>query len=314
MTTIKHYRICGLTVASELDLSVAAGEEEPGADARVADVVIRRGSVPNNLEQAKQTGPTWQVTDRQVLLLLPGVARFLMTEGREIAVEPEGNGVDENFRIFLLGSAMGALMHQRGALVLHAGAVAVNGEGVLFCGPSGAGKSSLVAALCASGYPLITDDVCLLHRGPSGRPMVSPDGRRLKLWADAIENLPLSAGSDIAVRPGIQKYWVEPPTPALRTAVPIRAVYFLRVEAPPYRIGIETLSVLEAVVLMRDNAYRPRLVRVLRQEAEWLDHGLSLMSAGGAFRLTHRMSFDALPACVQNLERHWHTLGYTSAA
>jgi hypothetical protein len=294
-----------------VDLSVAVGED-PGACA--ADVAIRRGSVPRELEHAKQTGPTWQVTDRQVLLLLPGVARFLITEGREITIEPEGKAGDDNFRIFLLGSAMGALLHQRGGLVLHAGAVAVNGEGVLFCGPSGAGKSSLVAALCASGYPLLTDDVCLLQKGESGRPMVSPDGRKLKLWADAIENLPLSAGNDIAVRPGIQKYWVNPPTPALSTAVPIRAVYFLRPEAPPHRAGIEAIRALDAVVLLRDNAYRPRLVRVLGQEAEWLDHGLSLAATGGAFRLTHRMSFDALPECVQNLERHWQTLGYMSPA
>ena len=313
MVAMKQYRICGLNVASELDLSIAIAEE-PEADGSVADVIIRRGLVPTSLVQATQTGPTWQVAEGQILLMLPGVARFLIAEGREITVEPEGNGGDENFRIFLLGSAMGALMHQRGALVLHAGAVAVNGEAVLFCGPSGAGKSSLVAALCASGYPLITDDICLLHSDSSGRPMVSPDGRRLKLWADALKNIRIGAPSDVPVRPGIPKYWVDPPTPPLQTAVPVRAVYFLRVEAPPHRAGIEALRALDAVVLMRDSAYRPRLVRVLGQEAEWLDHGLSLMSAGGAFRLTYRMRFDALPECVQSLERHWESLGYLAAA
>lgn len=305
MSALKYYRICGLTVASELDFSVAAIPEPKG----VADVIIRRGTVPHELSHAKQTGPTWQATDGQILLSLPGIARFLMTEGRDITVEPEGAADEEAFRIFLLGSAMGALLHQRGALVLHAGAVAVNGEAVLFCGPSGAGKSSLVAALNASGYPLITDDVCLLHKDPSGRPMVSPDGRRLKLWADAIDNIAVGARGEVPVRPGIPKYWIDPPTPALRTAVPVRAVYFLRAEAPPFRVGIEALAPLDAVVLMRDNAYRPRLVRVLGQEEQWLDHGLSVLSAGDAFRLTHRMRFDALPACVESLERHWQSLG-----
>jgi hypothetical protein len=208
---------------------------------------------------------------------------------------------------------MGTLLHQRGSLVLHAAAVAVNGEGILFCGSSGAGKSSLVAALCASGYPLIADDVCLLHKGASARTMVSPDGCKLKLWGDALENLPFSAGRDDAVRPGIRKYWVDPPMPALQKAVPVRAAYFLRAEVPPFRAGIEALSALDAVVLMRDNAYRPRLVRVLGQEAQWLDHGLSIQS-GGMFRLTHQMSFDALPDCVESLKQHWQAEGYTPAA
>jgi hypothetical protein len=313
MSDLRHYRICGLNVASEFDLSVTAPGEESVADGPAADVVMRRGPVSRQLEDAKHKGPTWQATDRQVLLVLPGVVRFLMTEGCEIVVEPEGNAAEDDFRIFLLSSAMGTLLHQRGALVLHAAAVAVNGEAVLFCGSSGAGKSSLVAALCASGYPLIADDVCLLHKGASARAMVSPDGCKLKLWADALENLPLSASRDGAVRPGIRKYWVDPPTPALQSAVPVRAVYFLRVEAAPFRAGIESLSALDAAVLLRENAYRPRLVRVLGQEAQWLDHGLSLSSAG-VFRLTHRMTFDALPECVKSLEQHWQAQGYTPAA
>jgi hypothetical protein len=54
-------------------------------------------------------------------------------------------------------------------------------------------------------------------------------------------------------------------------------------------------------------------VRVLGQEAQWLDHGLSIQS-GGMFRLTHQMSFDALPDCVESLKQHWQAEGYTPAA
>jgi energy-coupling factor transporter ATP-binding protein EcfA2 len=210
-------------------------------------------------------------------------------------------------QIFLLGSAFGALLHQRGALVLHAGAVAVKGEAVLFCGASGSGKSSLVAALSAAGYPAIADDVCLIQTDGSSRPMVAPDGRRLKLWADAMSSLSIGSGGESAVRPGILKFWVDPQTPASPEAIPLRAAYFLRAEAPPHRAGIEPLSTLAALDLLRQNAYRPRLVKILGQEADWLERSLSVMRAGEAFHLTRRWSFDALPGCIEGLQRHWET-------
>ena len=70
--------------------------------------------------------------------------------------------------------------------MLHASAVRVNGRAVLFCGSSGAGKSTLAAALAQRGYPLVTDDVCTLSIGEAGAPVVYPDGRQLKFWAQAI--------------------------------------------------------------------------------------------------------------------------------
>jgi hypothetical protein len=299
---MRHYNISGLIVASDLDLPIAAVPE-----CKVPDVFIRRAAVPTKLPDAKETGPTWQVAEGRILLLIPGVARFLMTEGDELAFEPEAGRSDEDLKIFLLGSAFGALLHQRGGFVLHASAVAVNGEAVLFCGASGSGKSSLVAALSAAGYPVLADDVGLIQTASSGRPMVAPDGRRLKLWADAMSSLSISSKFDAAVRPGILKFWVDPQTTASPEALPLRAVYFLRAEAPPHRSGIEPLSSLVVLALLRQNAYRPRLVKLLGQEADWLERSLSVIHASDAFHLTRRWSFDALPGCIEALQRHWET-------
>jgi len=300
---MKRYRVCGLTVASDIDLSTAASELRLN-DAE-ADVRIRRSAVPTGLAEPIKTGPTWQRTEHQILITVPGVARFLMSAGRELAFEPESGQSDADLLIFLIGSAFGALLHQRGALVLHAGAVAVNGEAVLFCGPSGSGKSSLVAALSATGYPLITDDVCIVQDNADGVPVISPDGRRLKLWADTIEGLSLNCVPSDAVRAGIQKYWVHPPTPPLENAVRLRAIYFLRAEEPPHSAGIEPLGRLEAVALLRNNAYRPQLVKILDQEATWMSRSLAIMPVGRAFYLTRKIGFDALPSCIGSLESHW---------
>lgn len=148
------YRICGLSVASDISLPgliAGAPECEP-------QVTIRRGCVPEALRDASLIGPTWQIDranrrPKQFLLHVPNVARFLLNNGDQIVVAPESEASDEDVPIFILGTVFGILLHQREQVVLHASAVEVNGKAVAFCGPSGAGKSTLAAAIlgCYSG-------------------------------------------------------------------------------------------------------------------------------------------------------------------
>ena len=52
-----------------------------------------------------------------------------------------------------------ALLFHRGATILHAGAVDVDGRGVAFAGQQDAGKSSLVTAMCQRGHRFLADDI-----------------------------------------------------------------------------------------------------------------------------------------------------------
>jgi hypothetical protein len=106
------------------------------------------------------------------------VGRFLIKGGHEITFDLDAGADERDAVVYVLGSAFGILLHQRGHLVLHASAIAVGSGAVIFCGPSGAGKSTLAAALLRQGYPFIADDVC--HIGFDGaRPIVFADGRML---------------------------------------------------------------------------------------------------------------------------------------
>ena len=60
-----------------------------------------------------------------------------------------------------------------GPLILHAGAVAVQGRGLLILGPSGSGKSGLALQLMALGAALVSDDLTCLTAGADGRVMLS---------------------------------------------------------------------------------------------------------------------------------------------
>src|SRR4029077_3720770 len=159
-----------MSVSSEIALpgliAIERGE-------RPAAVTIGCRPVGTALETAGAGGPTWQIAGAQFLLRIPGIARFLLTAGRNILFQAEGATPLEDVAAFLVGTVFGILLHQRKHVALHASAVQVRDKAVLFCGPSGAGKSTLAAALVQRGYPLVTDDLCGIAL--AGTPMAQPD-------------------------------------------------------------------------------------------------------------------------------------------
>ena len=180
--------------------------------------------------------------------------------------------------IFILGTVFGILLHQREQIVLHASAVRVNGKAVLFCGSSGAGKSTLAAALSQRGYPLVNDDFCTVTANTAGAPLVHPDGRQLKLWAQAIDRLDLAQSRGERVRKSLEKFYVEPGEVFTEPLV-LGAVYALREARPPHVPGIEKPNVVDAALLLRRNAYRPLLVRRLGQRANYFHAATMIANA-----------------------------------
>jgi hypothetical protein len=300
---VEFYRISGLSVSSEIALPglIASAAE------RVPQVSIRRGPVPENLSDCRASGPTWQVADKQFLLRVPDVARFLLNDGREIVVAPESDESAADIPIFILGTVFGILLHQREQIVLHASAVRVNGKAVLFCGSSGAGKSTLAAALSQRGYPLVNDDFCTVTANATGAPLVHPDGRQLKLWAQAIDRLDLAQSRGERVRKSLEKFYVEP-SEVFTEPLALGAVYALREARPPHAPGIEKPNVVDAALLLRRSAYRPLLVRRLGQRANYFHAATMIANAAGIFHLTRTLDFAKMPEVIASLERHWYDL------
>lgn len=294
------YRVCGLDVMTPVELSSGAPRVsgENGADVHIA-----RMAVPESLPDAGFRGPTWETSARAILLRIPSIARLLMHEGREISYELAAGASESLLPLFLTGSALGAILHQRGEYVLHASAIEVDGGAMIFCGQSGAGKSSLVAALCAAGFPLLADDVCRVQFGRRGA-VVIPDGRRLKLWRDTIAHLGLEAYQREQIRGGIEKYWVEPPSVA-SDPLPLRAVFLLHT-ANEY--SLRRTSLVHAVEHLRAFAYRPRLVKALGQEPLWLNRSTVLASQAPVYQLDRQWSLDQLGLGVKLLQEAWSRL------
>ena len=175
-----RYRLFGLTIASELELPELAAAI---ADEEEADVRIMVAAIPPFADAGDQPQPT----EGGIGIAIPGVARFVVSGGRSIVVDPVPTAAAGNVRLFLLGSAMGMLIHQAGMLPLHANAVVIGGRAFAFMGPSGSGKSTLAAWFHDRGHRVVSDDVSVLGSDEAGRITVSPGLPRLRLWREALE-------------------------------------------------------------------------------------------------------------------------------
>ena len=86
--------------------------------------------------------------------------------------------------IVMAGTVSALLLALRGATVLHASAVAINGTALGFVGPSGRGKSTIAALMCVNGAKLVTDDLLTVD---AGRPVMCVGAaRELRLRPNAV--------------------------------------------------------------------------------------------------------------------------------
>jgi hypothetical protein len=257
-----HYHAFGLTFSSEMMLTnllpVAAGD---------ADVAIVRAPVSTQgLEAPQQIRPYRQIASNEFWLQVPGIARFYVTNGSRIVVDADPGADQQSLSVYLLGSCMGVLLHQRHLLVIHGNAVRVGDHCVVFAGPSGYGKSTLAAAFVQRGYQILSDDLCAIDA--SGR--VQPSFPQIKLWQDSAEKLQIDMAALPQVRKQIKKYIYPVAEQFCTTALPIHALYLLNLHN---RNSIEFNRVTGAEKMARliENTYRVRHLRGLDVHAQHLD-------------------------------------------
>jgi hypothetical protein len=189
------------------------------------------------------------------------VGHFRILGGQQIGWCPAQPGLSPaELRTYLLGSAFGALLIQRGLLVLHGNALERDGRAIVCLGASGAGKSTLACALMQQGWRLLADDLVAIT--PEG--MVLPGIPRIKLWEDAARSFGFSPELWIPVAAGIAKYLM--PADQLRpapAAARLAQLYLLQREpwngiSPLKRLAIGNEQMAMAELL--NQLYRPSFV------------------------------------------------------
>jgi hypothetical protein len=219
-----NYLYFGVNIASQLQLPELAQYEQSAAR-ETPDVVV-------SFQSPRKTGtaPVSQfplITAAEYRIRVPKVGDFHVRDGREICIQPLPHTEEARIRPWLLGTVWGALCYQRNLFIVHASAVQVDSEAILFCGGPGHGKSTLAAQLAARGHALISDDLCRLHLPSDGPPLVFPSAPRLRLWSDALGELGWGA-KELApdhLRDG--KFHLLPPGRSSAEPLPVRGAYSL---------------------------------------------------------------------------------------
>jgi hypothetical protein len=217
------YAAYGLGIYSALPLPELVASEV-GAE---VDIVICLGSIERLPSEADNQEGCFYATPESAYFFWEGVGAFLVRNGCEIIIEPTP-GVDERvLRIFIVGVALGVLLHQRGLLVLHASAVAINGSAIAFVGEKGAGKSTTAAALHARGHSIVADDIVALQVNGPGSPMILPGFPQLKLWPDAVTALGEVPEALPQVHPQFEKRARRVAHGFLQVHLPLSCIYVL---------------------------------------------------------------------------------------
>lgn len=192
------YTVFGLNIHSE----IALPSLPPGHHA--ADVVIKLGVVTPPALQRGRYGLWYSVTPETTYIRWEGVGDFHIQGGCEITVMPDPTVLDHSLQRFILGSALGSTLFQRGQLALHASAVVGPTGAIAFIGESGWGKSTLAAGLHARGYRMLADDLLAVRAGTE-RHLVFPGLPEFKLWPDTLSALGEDRMALAEVFPGQEK-------------------------------------------------------------------------------------------------------------
>lgn len=294
--TFPVYSVFGLVVASEIVLA----ELEPAPPGAAADAVVRYGPV-----DAPQAIAGYSPAGDATLLTVPKVGRYRISQGSEIVVDPAPGASERNVRLFLLGSAFGALLHQRGLLPLHANAIEIEGRAFAFSGHSGAGKSTMAAWFHDRGYRILSDDVCVIGFDGGGRALAYPGIPRLRLWREALEASGRETGGLHRSFDDLDKWDVPTDRVTPLAPVPIAGIYLLRkAEEGGSDAGVTRLTGVDAVETLVSNTYRGGYLRTIGRTGEHLGACLRIARAVPVFRADRLWGFDRFEDQARQLEAH----------
>lgn len=235
-----------------------------------------------------------------------GVGTFWVRHGSLITVLPAPGGDERLIRLFLLGPVMAVLLHQRGHLVLHAGAIGEDGpcgEGgaLAFLGHTGEGKSTLAAAFHHRGYRALTDDLVAVPSGrgpciPTGSPLLKLSGAS----AAAVERDPCSLEALPHVPSGRPRYALPIQAANPSRPLPLKHLYVLGrgpdVCIEPLPPGESFMEVLRRCYL--SGHLPPAEIRSMFGQVR------QLLTEVSVSRLTYPRFYERLPEVVEKVIAH----------
>lgn len=250
--TYFRYKAFGSGIWSVIEMPMTPSHSAP------ADMVFDYGPVPMHLEGAKVHGAMFESVGTRALIAVPGVARYLIEDGRHVTIDPADTATNADLAAFLSGMVCGILMHQRHYLPVHGTSLVWEDNCLVFSGLSGAGKSTLSAWFVRDGAALLADDVSAIQlRGRQA--LLFPGLPVMRLWEDSLAALHIPPDNLKPVRPELRKYYW--PAPRL-CEVPqeVHSIFVLGNHNLP-DTQIQALKGMEKFRVLKNNVLRSQFVQ-----------------------------------------------------
>ena len=297
-----RYCAFNLTFQSELPLPEfmqAASRADAAPDVRIRFGRAEDEGIPSDTPD----GPyCWGDRDR-LWLKIPQIARFFVTDGNSILIDPDRGTDHDSIRVFLLGSVMGALLFQRGYLVMHGNAIRIGDRCLICVGQSGTGKSVMAARFLQRGYQILADDVTPIT--PNHH--VLPGYPRIKLWRDAATKLGLDTSRMRHVFTNIQKFEYPIEGSFGEEPLPVRWIYILG-SAEIQRMSLEPIRGMARFLPLYNNTYRTEFLDMMSLRPEIMKLCGKLAGRIRLIRVTRpNVGFDVdalINRIVEDIENH----------
>jgi len=188
------------------------------------DVVISFGDVTNiGLKNPTKQGVFFQTNHQEAWINVPNIARFLITNGESIIIDPYPKADESSIRAFVLTCCFQALLTQQGLCVMQGNAIQIENHVISFLAPSGFGKSILCHLYLKQGYQILADDICAIDSQLN----VLPSYPNISLWSESANQLNIDMQNLTTIRPQIDKYAMNIMPHFYTHSSPIKVIYLL---------------------------------------------------------------------------------------
>jgi len=293
--SLKAYWAYDLRIHAELECPELPSLSVEGGN---PDVTVRLLPPREDALEALENG-YYEVQSGVFSLAIPGVAQYRVEEGQRIFITPLPDAPTDKVRLFLLGSAMGALLYQRGLFPIHGSAIETPWGAMIFVGAQGAGKSTLAAEFHREGYRLLSDDVCAVAATPDGL-QILPALAQLRLCTDAYERL----GARNGARFDVDKFVIPIADGYCSRRAPLRAIHILA-EHDGATPEFNVLRGFDRVQRLFENLYRPHYLKGQATQSGLMRMAGLIAQQGTMVEVKRRRDPETIGALVDFLGSAW---------
>jgi hypothetical protein len=295
------YTAYGLTIRSVIPLPELVVCKSNTA----ADVVIQQEKIRRSLPETDCTGTYFKMNKIEAYLFWKQIGAFLVQNGKEILLDPFPEVEESLIRQALMGLVFAAVLQQRNLAVLHANAIALNGDAIAFMGNKGNGKSTMAASFYARGHAIVSDDLVALDLKNQVAPLVFPGFPQLKLMPEIAftvlgnnpEELPRLASKIDKRSCFVNKNF------SLRPLL-LKCIYILSEGSVP---EVELLRPKEALVHIIRHSFAGRIFKEYLHGVEAASHFLrcaDIVEKVPVYLLKRPSSLSLLPDIARMVEEH----------